>query len=177
MIVKYLFILFFLIFFTSTTFAEKIATVNIQNLIDNNKKYNEILERIDLSQKKILDSFLNKENELEKMFSDIESSKLILNDKEINIMIDDYNNKLNNYAALVEEFNFHYENQIINIREAILKEIIVLLEKYAIQNKIDIIFDSTSYLLASNSLDITNYISEELKKIKLNLEYKSFETN
>ena len=177
MIVKYLFILFFLTFFTSTTFAEKIATVNIQNLIDNNKKYNEILERIDLSQKKILDSFLNKKNELEKMFSDIESSKLILNDKEINIMIDDYNNKLNNYAALVEEFNFHYENQIINIREAILKEIIVLLEKYAIQNKIDIIFDSTSYLLASNSLDITNYISEELKKIKLNLENKSFETN
>ena len=67
------------------------------------------------------------------------------------------------------------KNQVINIRDIILKEIIVLLEKYAIQHNIDIVFDSTSYLLASNTLDITNMIENELKNINLKLEYKNFE--
>ena len=45
------------------------------------------------------------------------------------------------------------------------------------KNDIDIILDSTSYLIASNSIDITDYISNELKKINLQLEYKDFEKN
>ena len=69
----------------------------------------------------------------------------------------------------------HYQNQIINIKEVILKEILKLLEKYAIENRIDIILDSTTYLIASNSLDITNNINNELEKLNLNLEYKDFE--
>ena len=63
------------------------------------------------------------------------------------------------------------------MRENILKEIIVILQKYATLNNIDLILDSTSYLIASNSLDITEIINEELKKIKLKLEYKNFEKN
>ena len=42
---------------------------------------------------------------------------------------------------------------------------------------IDLILDSTSYLIASNSLDITNDINNELEKLNLNLEYKDFEKN
>ena len=75
----------------------------------------------------------------------------------------------------MDEFNYHYQNQVINIRDIMLKEIIVLLEKYAIQHNIDLVFDSTSYLLASNTLDITNMIENELKNINLKLEYKNFE--
>ena len=82
-----------------------------------------------------------------------------------------------NFTILIEEFNFHYQNQIINIREIILKEIIKLLEKYAIENNIDLILDSTSYLIASNSLDITIDINSELEKLNLKLEYKDFEKN
>ena len=76
---------------------------------------------------------------------------------------------------LVDEFNNHYQNQIINMREYLLREIIVLLEKYALENNIDLIFDSTSYLIASNALDITNNINSELTKLKINLEFKDFE--
>ena len=78
---------------------------------------------------------------------------------------------------IVDEFNLHYQNEIYNLRDIILKEIILLLEKYASDNKIDLILDSTSYLIASNSLNITNNISEELKKVNLKLKYDDFETN
>ena len=55
---------------------------------------------------------------------------------------------------MVDEFNFHYQNEIIKIRENILKEIIILLRNMLLK-KNDLILDSTSYLIASNSLDIT----------------------
>ena len=110
-------------------------------------------------------------------FEEIESSRLILSDKEINLQIDEYNNQLTQYTEMIDKFNFHYQNQIINIREAILKEIIKLIEIYAVENSIDLILDSTSYLIASNSLNITNDINNELEKLNLNLEYKNFEEN
>ena len=69
------------------------------------------------------------------------------------------------------------EEEIIKIRELILKEILKLLEKYALENSVDLILDSTSYLIASNSLDITIDINSKLEKLNLNLEYKDFEKN
>ena len=73
-----------------------------------------------------------------------------MNENEINLQIENYNNQLTNFTILVDDFNLHYQNQIAKIREKILKEIIQLLEKYAIKNKIDLILDSNSYLIASN---------------------------
>ena len=61
------------------------------------------------------------------------------------------------------------------IRENIFKEIIILLENYAIINNLDLILDTTSYLIASNSIDITEFIKDELNNIKLKLEYTNFE--
>ena len=129
------------------------------------------------NQQTYLDKFNNKENELKKMLNDIENSKLILSENEINLMIDEYNIELNNFSLSVEEFNFHYQNQIIKIRENLLKEIILLLEEYATLNQIDLILDSTSYLIASNSLDITEYINNKLNEIKLDLQYDKYEKN
>ena len=149
----------------------------MQSLIDNNKIYKKTLKDIELNQQKYLEELDIKENELKIKLKEIEESKLILNKDEINLQIENYNNQLSQFTILIEEFNFHYQNQIISIREAILKEILLLLEKYALENNVDIILDSTTYLIASNSLDITNNINNELEKLNLNLEYKDFETN
>ena len=154
-----------IIFFCKSNFAQSIAVVNIQTLIDNNNKYIDILRKIEASQEEYSKTLKNKEVLLNKMLNDIENSKLILNESEINLQIQSYNKKLADFTTLVDEFNYHYQNQIINIREKILKEIISLLEKYALNNKIDLILDSTTYLIASNSIDITNNINVELMKI------------
>ena len=78
---------------------------------------------------------------------------------------------------MIENFNSHYQNQIINIRQYLLNEIIKLLENYATKNNVDLILDSNSYLIASNSLDITNQINSELENLNFKLEYKDFEKN
>ena len=173
----YLFSFLIIISFSKLATAQSIVVVNVQDLIDNNKYYKEIIKDIEINQKKYLDEFEKKENEIEEILRDIEESKLILSDNEINNQIENYNNELKIFTSLVDEFNFHFQEQIIKLRENVLKEIIYLLEEYAINNNIDLILDSTSYLIASNSIDITDYISNELKKINLQLEYKDFEKN
>ncbi len=173
----YIIIFIFINIITSITFSQTIAIVNVQSLIDNNIIYKKTLKDIESNQQKYLKNFDTKENELKTKLKDIEEGKLILSDEEINFQIENYNNELSKFTTLIEEFNLHYQNQIINIKEVILKEILKLLEKYAIENRIDIILDSTTYLIASNSLDITNNINEELEKLNLNLEYKDFEKN
>ena len=174
---KIIYLVLFLIInsLSNIVIAQSVVVVNVQDLIDNNKNYKEIIEEIEINQEKYLNEFKKKEKEIQTIFNEIEESKFILSDNEINNQIENYNKLLNNFTKDVDEFNLHYQEQIIKIRENVLKEIIYLLEKYAIENNIDLILDSTSYLIASNSIDITEYISNELKKIKLELEFKNFE--
>ena len=176
---KLIYIIVFLIsiFFCKNIFAQKIAVVNIQLLIDNNNKYLNKLNELENSQNKFLKNFEIEEKELSKKLKYIEDSKLILNETEINLHIEKYNTDLNKFKLNVDEFNIHYQNQIIQIRENVLKEIIILLEKYAIENSIDLILDSTSYLIASNSIDITDIINKQLENINIKLEFKDFENN
>ena len=176
---KLIYIILFLFFniFSSKIFSQTIAIVNVQSLIDNNKTYQKTVKDIEINQEKYLKDFNIIENELIIKLNEIEESKLILSEEEIGKQIENYNNQLSQFSTTIEEFNFHYQNEIIKIREIILKEILKLLEKYALENSVDLILDSTTYLIASNSLDITIDINSELEKLNLNLEYKDFEKN
>ena len=173
----YLIPIVYTILFFKIANAQTIVVINIQSLIDNNESYIKALKEIEISQQSYLDDFKEKESNLKKKFDEIEASKLILSENEINIQIEKYNEKLENFTILVEEFNIHYQNQILSIRDNVFQEIIPLLEKYSIENKIDLILDSTNYLIASNTINITQYINNELKKIDIKLEYNDFKEN
>ena len=166
-----------ILLFSLNLTAQNIAIINIQHLIDNNPTYIKTLREIEYNQNLYLKEFESKENEFKINLKKIEDSKLILNQDEINIQVDKYNNELSKFSNLVDEFNSHYQYQIFKIREIVLEEIIVLLEKYASENNVDLILDSTSYLIASNSLDITEIIKKNLNKLNLKLEFDNFEKN
>ena len=173
----YIFIFFYINFISLNIHSQTIAVVNIQSLIDNNFTYQNILTDIEADQQEYLKKFDLKENEFKLKLIEIEESKLILSENEINLQIENYNNELTEFKILIEEFNFHYQSEVMKIRELILNEIIKLLEKYAVENNIDLMLDSASYLIVSNSLDITEKINSKLNELNLNLEYKNFEKN
>ena len=177
MILTYIKIFFCINFFSFYVYSQTIAVVNVQSLIDNNIIYQNLLKDIESNQQEYLKNFDLKENELRIKLKEIEESKLILSESEINLQIENYNNELSEFTILIEEFNLHYQNEIIKIRDSILNEIIKLLENYAIKNSVDLMLDSTSYLIASNALDITNIINSELNKLNIKMEYKNFEKN
>ncbi len=163
--------------FSSGVVSQTIAIVDVQSLIDNNEIYIKTVKEIENNQEKYFEKFSKQEKNLEEMFLEIENSKLILNENELNQKIEIYNNQLMDFTNLLDDFNTHYQNQIIIIREIILKEIIILLEEYAINNNIDLILDTTSYLIASNSLDITKIINKDLMQLQIEMDFKDFEKN
>ena len=171
----YLIIFFCVISLSKVVFSQTIAVVNIQSLIEHNTYYKEIIKDMEINQEKYLKKFELKERELSDKLNDLEQSKLVLNEAEINTQIDNYNKELSVFTLTIEKFNLHYQNQVINIKQIILNEIFMLLEKYAIENQVDLILDSASYLIASNSIDVTDSINKKLQNINLKLEYTNFE--
>ena len=167
----------FINFFCFKLNAQTIAIINIQQLIDNNNQYLEKIYEIEKSQNIYYQEFDSIDDQINQLLEEIENSKLILNQEELNLLINNYNNELNDFKNLVDDFNLHYQNQILKIREYVLNQIIILLEQYANENNVDLILDSTSYLIASNSLDITEIINNKLKKINLELNYEPFKKN
>ena len=173
----YLIICIFAISLSKFVFSQTIAVVNIELLINDNIYFKEIIKDMENNQEKYLEKFELIERELSNKLKDLEQSKLILNETEMNTQIDKYNKELSDFTLTVEKFNLHYQNQVINIKQIILNEIFMLLEKYVIENQVDLILDSASYLIASNSIDITDSIKNKLQNINLKLEYRNFEKN
>ena len=86
----------------------------------------------------------NGKKHVEKIFQEIESSKQILDERELNKIINEYNTMFEDFAKLVDAYNLHYENEIIKLRKNIFQEIIVLAENYAKNNKIDFLFNGNN---------------------------------
>ena len=172
-----LIILFFITIYSTNLFATKIFVIDVEKLINENiyyKKFMEEIEKNQISEKNELNLI---EKEIVDLQNEIEQSKLILDQNEINKLIEDYNVKLNKFNILIESYNLHYQNEIINKRKIVLKEIIVLVEKFAKDNNIDIVLDSNNYLVASNSINITEDIELKLRNLELKLDLKKFEQN
>ena len=89
--IKKLILVLFIILYSKTTLSTNIAVLDIEKLLDSNKYYQEFLLKIENNQK--INSNIIKENEikLNKMQSEIDKSKLVLNETEINNLIKNYN--------------------------------------------------------------------------------------
>lgn len=169
--------LFLITIYSTNLFATKIFVIDVEKLINENMYYKKFMEEIEKNQISETNELNLIEKEIVDLQNEIEQSKLILDQNEINKLIEDYNIKLNKFNILIESFNLHYQNEIINKRKIVLKEIIVLVEKFAKDNNIDIVLDSNNYLVASNAINITEDIELKLKNLELKLDLKKFEQN
>ena len=169
--------LFLITIYSTNLFATKIFVIDVEKLINENIYYEKFIQEIEKNQINEKNELNLIEKEIVDLQNEIEQSKLILDQNEINKLIEDYNIQLNKFNILIESYNLHYQNEIINKRKIVLKEIIVLVEKFAKDNNIDIVLDSNNYLVASNSINITEDIELKLRNLELKLDLKKFEQN
>ena len=173
MILKFSFFFLF-IFFSSSSIGNTIRVVDLQKLVENNINLINLYSKIEKDQKRYKDSFKQKEIELEKNFDRIEKLKVILDNSELEIEINKYNKSLNEFNIEIEKFNFFYDEQISKLKNKIVTNILKILKEYSINNKIDLILDSNSYILSNNSINITDIILDESNKFKLELNFEEY---
>ena len=175
MIKKTILIVFtiFVVLLSQSIQSQKIVVINLEYIINNSNQYQEIIKKILITQELKKNNFEKEEEIIKSKQNEIENSKLILSKDEFKLKVDEYNKTFSNFKDSIDEFNFHYDNQILKIRNKILENIVKLLEKHAIENKIDLIFDNKNYIIASNSINITDIILKELDTLNLNLQFDS----
>ena len=151
-----IFIIFFV--FPTNLSAINIATINIAYILEKSSSYNNFLD--ELSKKKLeLQNALNiKEKDLTKLKQEIDSSKLIVNEDELNLMIFNYNNELQILDQEVNEINLFFSKNIEINKNTIIKQIISYIEEISIKSNIDIVFTEEQYFMSSKKIDISNEI-------------------
>ena len=161
----------FILLFAPSCLSQNFGVINIEYVINNNHQFKAIIKDILAAQELKKNSFIKQEEIINTQLNELESSKLMLSDQEIKLRIDEYNKILGDFNDSVNEFNLHYDNQILKIKNKVLENILELLQKYATENKIDLIFDNKNYIIASNKIDITDIIFKELESINLKLSF------
>ena len=165
-------LILFLVIFNFSALSTNIRVLDLQKIIENNSYISLLYDKINQDQVSHKQKFNNEELNLQSELDRIDELKLILDPIELEKEIENYNQKLIIFNSKIEEFNLHYDMQINNLRNKIINIILEELKKYSDQNQIDLVLDSTNYILSSNSINITNIIQDLVneKKIEINFE-------
>ena len=167
-------VLIFFVVFSFKLNAAEIRVVDVKYLIDNNKDLINFILKIEEDQKIHRENFQITEKNLNEDLKKIEELKLILEESELQKEILKYNNNLTEFNERILKFNKHYENQVKILENIILNQIIEILKKISLDSNIDLILDSNNYIIASNSINITQTVLDELEKIKFSKDLEKF---
>ena len=167
--------IFIFFLYTANVYATKVAVIDINFLIDNSIHFKEITEKINSSQIREKENFQNIEQNLFKIKSELEESKLILSNEEFNLKKEEYYKEVSKFEQDVLNFNDHYENEIIKIKNIIFARITELVQDHASRNGIELIIEKNQYLIAADTININEVIFEKLNKLKMELNFIIYE--
>ena len=169
-----IFLTLIIIVFSSSAFSTNIRVLDFQYVIESNLNLLLLFEKIEKDQESHKERFNKEELNLENEFQRIDKLNLILDSSELEKEIENYNLKLKNFNDSINNFNLHYDKQINNLKNKIVDIILDILKKYSEDNKIDLVLDSDNYILSSNSINITNFIKDEVNKKKIEISFEKY---
>ena len=138
-------------------------------------QFKEVSKKINSSQIEIKEKFDKTEQNLLKIKTELEESKLVLSNDEFNLKKEEYYKKVAKFENDVAQFNNHYENQIINIKNIIFAKISELVQDHASLNGIELILEKNQYLIAADKININKVIFEKLNATNIDLKFIIYE--
>ena len=151
-----IFIIFFV--FPTNILAINIATINIAYILDKSTSYNNFLDELAKKKSELQNKLDIKEKDLTKLKQEIDNSKLIINEDELNLMISNYNGQLQILDKEVKKINLFFSKNIEINKNIIIKQIISYIENISIKSEIDIVLTEDQYFMSSKKIDISNQI-------------------
>ena len=153
-------IIIFVIFFVFPTnlSAINISTINIAYILEKSISYNNFLDELDKKKLELQNTLQLKEQDLTKLKQEIDNSKLIVNEDELNLMISNYNSQFKILDQEVKKINLFFSKNIEVNKNIVIKQIISYIEDISIKSNIDIILTEDQYFMSSKKIDISNQI-------------------
>ena len=164
---KFLFIIFLNFFFSNFSLASKVAIIDFNYIINNSNTGKKIIDKLEKINSENIDLLKNEQLLLVKERQEVEKKKNILSQDELNNLITVLNDKFNKFNQKQEDmsgkFNELRQIEITNF----VKKINPIIEKFMIDNNIDMILKKESIYISQTENDIT---SELLKLVDINFD-------
>ncbi len=154
---KILFFLFFyFILIINANSANKVAYVDLDFLITNTKIGKLLFEKLKNNENKKFEEFSIEEKKLKEQEKKILSSKNIISEQQLNIDIEKFQKKLQEYkkskSTEIEKLKNVRNEEILKL----LNSINPLIQKYMNDNSIDILIDKKNIYIANKKYEITD---------------------
>ena len=165
-----IFVLLIFILNFDTLYAEdKIAYIDINNILNNSIVGQSITKHIQNVKEKKNKEFSLIENKLLDREKDIIKKKNIIEKDEFDKQVNLLREEIKNYNLQKNEFNEQIEEKKIKYTKVVLNALNPIISKYVEENSILIVLPKKNIIIAKKNLDITNIIMDllnnELKKI------------
>ena len=155
---RLLLIFFFNFFFLNISLANNIVFIDLNFIINNSIIGKKVIEKLESINKENLDFIKKEQKFLNDERDKIEKTKNILSREELNKNILNLNNRLLNFNnkqdLMSKEFNELKKNEM----SSLLNKINPIIEKYMIENNIDLMLKKENVYISKTEYDVSNII-------------------
>lgn len=157
---KFLVIIFLNFFLFNFSFANNFVLIDLNFIINNSLVGKKLIKKLNDINTKNLDLLKKEQQFLNDERDEINNTKNILSKVELDKKILTLNNKLENFNkkqdTMSKEFNELRQNEM----KEILNIINPIIEKYMVENNIDLILKKENIYISKNELDVSKKIIE-----------------
>ena len=162
---KIFFIGFFLLFFSSNSFAlNDYRFIDIDLILKKSTIGKLTLKTLNENRSKTLENLKSKEQAIQQQEDDIKKKSNILSKEDLNKQINLLKKNINEFSIYKDKATSNFENQKRELMNIFFKKINPVIEEYVIVNSIKILFNKKDVVLGDTSLDITDEIIEIIDK-------------
>jgi len=155
---KFFFIIFLNFFFYNFTLANNIAFIDLNFVINNSILGKKVIEKLENANDKNLDLLKKEQKLLNDEKDEIEKTKNILSKEEIDKKILSFNDKLQNFNKKQDLMSKQFKELKQNEMSALLDIINPIIEKYMIENNIDLMLKKENVYISKTEYDATDII-------------------
>ena len=162
---KIFFIGFFLLFFSSNSFAlNDYRFIDIDLILKKSTIGKLTLKTLNENRSKALEILKSKEKDIQQQEDDIKKKSNILSKEDLNNQINLLKKNINEFSIFKDKTTNNFENQKRELMNTFFKKINPIIEEYIMVNSIKILFNKKDIVSGDLSLDITDEIIEIINK-------------
>jgi outer membrane protein len=153
------FLIFFLNFFLfNISFANNIAFIDLNFIINNSNVGKKVIEKLESTNNKNLDLLKKEQKLLNDERDEIEKTKNILSQEELNNKILSLNNKLQNFNKKQDSMSKQFQELKQKEMTLLMSKINPIIEKYMFENNIDLMLKKENVYISKTEYDASNKI-------------------
>ena len=161
---RILFILFLSFFYLNNVSANNLAYLDLNYLLNNSLSGKKLIKNLEVLNNQNIEKLKKEQVTLNNERDNINKIKNIISSEELNNKISVLNEKLNKFQQkqdkMSQEFKQKREEEIRNF----FNKINPIIEKYMLDNNIDLILKKENIFISKKNFDITNIIIELINK-------------